>query len=73
MAVVLIIVAFTVQWLISYGLAHAHFKYEYPSCYDARTERGACMMITLPYAILPVLGPIFIFLLSGFAKHGFEL
>ncbi len=66
----LIIIAYVVSVVISYGGTFAYFNGEYPSI--AKNNHRENMAQSLMFALIPIAGFVVPFFMTGFFKHGFK-
>lgn len=61
-----LLVLYVVQAILIYGMTYAHFKGDFPST----DHKPIAALMGLLAGLIPLFGPVLIFALSGFAKHG---
>lgn len=61
-----LVILYVIQAVLIYGMTFGHFKTEFPDY----SHVPMSMFMALFAGSLPILGPMVIFCLSGFAEHG---
>lgn len=61
-----LVILYVIQAVLIYGMTFGHFESDYP---DSGNE-GFAIFMALFAGILPIIGPVTILCLSGFARRG---
>ena len=68
-------VLYAIQAFIIYGLAFAHIQRKFPRLAEEnyREDLGTSIFFGLWMGAFPILGVLFVFLLTGMGQYGFKL